>query len=118
MIASQVYHGDGGYRTDGKRSFITLKPRERSPVIFEAYCWDFDKENPSAEESFSVSPAPPGLKTVMRNITNFARKNPGTDITAAAQVALWLAQGETPGEIAGRFPFTPSDERLARSFLQ
>lgn len=59
-----------------------------------------------------------GAGQVMRNITNFAKQNPDTDITVAAQVAVWLAQGETGSKIKKKFQFTARDEQLARSFLK
>lgn len=118
MIASQVYHGDGAYRSDGKQSFITLKPRKRSRVAFVAYCVDFEKDNPSTDEVFNLGAPPPSLKVVMSNITNYARINPQIDITIAAQVAVWLAQGQSPKQIAERLKFAAQDEQLARSFLR
>jgi len=118
MIASQIYHGDGAYRSDGKQSFITLKPRARSRVVFVAYCVDFEKDNPSGDEAFSLGAPPPSLEVVMKNLTNYARSNPDIDITAAAQVAVWLAQGISPKQIAKKFSYTARDEQLARSFLR
>ncbi len=117
-IASQVYHGGGAYRSNGKQSFITLKPRKRSRVVFVAYCVDFEKDNPSAEEAFNLGAPPPILEVVMKNIINYAKSNPNIDITVAAQVAVWLAQGKSPKQIAERFRYTARDEQLARSFLR
>lgn len=118
MVATQVYGRDGGYMSDGKRSFISLKPRERFPVNFIAYCADFEKDNPSPGESFAVGELPGELAQVMRNIAAFARANPDQDITSAAQVAVWLAQGESTADIATKFKFSAEDERLAYAFLR
>lgn len=117
MIASQVYYKNGGYRSDGKRSFITLQPKKRSRITFIAYCADFDKSNPSEAEEFIVASPPESLREVMRNIIKFSKQNPNTDITVAAQVAIWLAQGESISEIAKKFHFSVRDEQLARRFL-
>jgi len=118
MLAIQVYRRDQGYRSDGKNSFITLKPRQRLPVTFVAFCVDFDKENPRPSETFAMSSPPAAIENVMRNIISFARLNPDQDITVPAQVAVWLAQGKSPGAITDKLNFSPIDERLARSFLQ
>lgn len=118
MVLSQVYGDDGAYTSDGERSFITLQPRQSLKVVFVAYCADFEKENPLPSEGFAVGSVPPILESVVRNITAFARRNPNADLTVPAQVAVWLAQGVEPAEIAKKFPFTASDERLARTFLR
>ncbi len=117
MIASQVYNSNGSYLSDGKRSFISIKPKRKAKINFVAYCADFGKDNPGSNESFNISESPESLKTVMRNITNHARQNPNADITVSAQVAVWLAQGESSSEIRKKFKFTSRDESLARSFL-
>ena len=109
---------DGGYFSDGQRSFIQVKPQSRLKVIFIAYCADFEKDNPDQWENFTVSQLPESLKTVMQNITHYAKQNPNIDFTSAAQVAVWLTQGETSDEIKKKFNFTSQDEKLARSFLK
>src|SRR5690606_36449735 len=52
MIATALYLRNGGYQRDATGSFITLRPGERQPVLFIAYCADFEKENPSGSDSF------------------------------------------------------------------
>jgi hypothetical protein len=64
MIATQVYNHDGGYFSDGKKSFITLKPNGRSIITFIAYCADFEKDNPTSNESFAIAETPPTLAKV------------------------------------------------------
>jgi len=44
--------------------------------------------------------------------------NTDDDITVAAQLAVWLAQGEAIETIRPRFDFEPADERLARSLTR
>lgn len=53
----------------------------------------------------------------MARISAYIASNPDTDVTVAAQLAIWLAQDETPADIGARFPFTPADERLARTLI-
>ena len=118
MVVTQIYGRDGSYVSDGKRSFITLRPREQSQVVFVAYCADFEKENPTESDQFILGQVPTELRSVVESIAAFARTNPNRDITAAAQVAIWLAQGINSQEIAKKFSFSPEDERLAYTFLR
>jgi len=119
MIATQVLLGGGRYSSDGRRSFITLPPRGRAAVVFVAYCADFDKDNPDVSDRFSVgSSVPPRLIPVMDKIRAYVVANPKAEVIAAAQAAIWLAQGVSIGRIRERFPVSPADEQLARSFLR
>ena len=118
MVATQVYLGDGGYVTDGRRSFITLRPREQTRVLFIAYCVDFERENPSESDDFSIGVLPLNLNPVMAKINAFVAANSDADVTVAAQIAIWLAEGETITEIQSKFDFAPADERLARIFIE
>lgn len=118
MIAIQVYLSDGAYSSDGRRSFITLRSRVRTGVVFVAFCADFDKDNPTERDRFSVGSVPPVLVPVMANIRAHINANPNADVIAAAQAAIWLAQGKSIREIRERFPVTPTEERLARTFIR
>lgn len=118
MIASMVVGSDGAYRMEGQRQFVTLKPNEQMVASMVAYCADFAKENPTAQESFSVAQSPATLAPVITRINDYVRANPDANVTAAAQVAVWMAQGESPEAIANKFEFSEADEHLARSFLQ
>ena len=118
MIAAQVFLRGGRYSSDGARSFITLGPRERAPVTFDAYCVDFDRDNPSPSDRFTVGRVPVALTQVMARIADHLVTNTDDDITVAAQLAVWLAQGEAIETIRPRFDFEPADERLARSLTR
>lgn len=118
MIATQVYLKNGGYRSDGRHSFITLQPKFPIFVQFIAYCVDFKKDNPTGTDVFSIGVVPPSLNGVMANINKYARAHPKEEFTCAAQVAIWLAQGQTIAEIQSKFSFTTADESLARSLLK
>ena len=117
MLATQVYRSDRSYFSDGVTSFIELKPNEQADVRFIAYCADFEKENPIGTDSFEIAEIPPHIADIGINITQYEANNSGEDIIVAAQVALWLAQGESPNEIRERFPFSQEDERLARYLI-
>lgn len=118
MIASQVYIGSGEYTTDGKRRFIIIDEADTIDIGFIAYCADFDKENPSSEESFAVNKLPDKLKIVMEKIRLFSNKNPNTDFTKAAQLAIWLKFGIKTEEIQTKFPYDSEDYLLALKFIE
>ena len=118
MVASEVYYGDGDYLSDGRRPFIELEPSVQTAVRFVAYSVDFDKDNLSQVESFSIGNMPTNLNGVMASINAFAFANPSMDIAATAQIAIWLAQGENLEEIQSRIDFTEAEEGLARYFIQ
>ena len=118
MVASEVYYGDGDYLSDGRRPFIELEPSAQTEVRFVAYSINFDRDNPSAAESFSIGNMPDDLNSVMASINAFAYANPSMALTATAQVAIWLAQGETLEEIQHRFEITEAEIGLARYFIQ
>ena len=83
-----------------------------------AYCVDFEKDNPTQAESFDVADSPSNLDRVTAAIQEYSRKNPNTDITSAAQAAIWMAQGVSIDDIRTKFPVSSSEEILARSFLR
>ena len=116
MVATEVYSGNRGYLSDGQRSFLTLSPGVRTRVLLIAYCVDFEKDNPTTKDRMTVRAVPSSLKTVMSNIGVYVRANPEAEVTAAAQLAIWLVQGVEITAIRSKFTFTPADERLARTF--
>ncbi len=118
MVAVQVYLDDGGYRTDGRRSFLALSPGVETPVLFIAFCVDFEGDNPTSDESLTVGSVPTDLSPVLARIGEYMTAEPDADVTSAAQVAIWLAQDHKIGWIRSTFEFTPEDETLARSFIQ
>ena len=118
MIASMILGEGGKYSAEGEHSFLSLKPSEQVRVTFIAYCADFDKENPTSSEVFTIATAPPNLMGVMRRISAYSRAHPDEDVTAAAQVAVWLAQGISADTTREKFSFSPGDEALARTLAQ
>src|SRR5690606_19443142 len=99
MIGSMVLNRDNSYSQYRGNSFVSLKPNEQASVKFIAYCADFEKDNPTSIDRFTVDTPPPHLVHVMNRIANYARANPDADLTVPAQVAVWLAQGVEAGEI-------------------
>ena len=79
---------------------------------------DFERDNPSESENFSIGVLPANLNSVMANVNAFVAANPDADVTVAIQVAIWLAQGETITDIQAKFAFTPADEQLARDLMR
>jgi hypothetical protein len=118
MVALHVYMRGGGFYTQGTDSFITLAPDSRLSVQFVAFCMDFEKDNPTAEDRFSVAAMPAELLPVLANIRGYVMANPEIDVTSAAQVAIWLFQGVSIRDIRSRFAVTPEDEVLARQFIR
>lgn len=109
MIATQVYGRDGLYFREGIQRFVRVSGHSRTPVVFVAYCADFDKDNPTKADSFNIAEMPPGIEGVVRNISQVEWRNPQADLTAAAQLALWTAQGKRLDEIRERFHFSEVD---------
>ena len=54
----------------------------------------------------------------MSSINAFAFANPSMENTATAQMAIWLAQGESAEDIKSRIEVTEAEEGLARYFAQ
>jgi len=50
---------------------------------------------------------------VLSRISDYHQKYPNRDITAAAQVAIWIAQGESPATISSKLEYSQSDLELA-----
>jgi hypothetical protein len=123
MIAIKVYLRGGRYQSDGSRSFISLEPKLRTPVQFIAYCFDFDRDNPSNAERLvpdasSVNPLLASLLPLFGSIRNYESSHPNQDITVAAQVAVWLDQGISIEDVRTKFEVSQAQETLAREFLK
>ena len=113
MVVIAVYEEDGSYFVDGKYGYIELKALTRTPVSFIAFCADFDRDNPSSKESFSVAAMPAGIKEIAAKISRYAADHDDDDLTRAGQLALWFAQGETASSISAKFDFDSDDEAIA-----
>ena len=118
MIATEVYLGDGGYLSDGRRSFVALSPGVQTRILLIAYCVDFEEDNPSGSDRMTVGSVPATINGVMSSIGSYVRANPDADVTVAAQLAIWLVQDVETTAIRSKFEFTPADEKLARTFTR
>ena len=118
MVATKVFLEDGGYFTDGFQSYITVGPFKQKGILFIAYCIEFDKDNPTANDSFYIKKMPLELEVMFEKISEYAVDNPETDLTLVTQVAIWLKQGKTMGEIRKRFDLTPTEEEEAKRIFQ
>lgn len=118
MIATQIYNRDFSYMSDGEHSFISLEPDEHLSIILIAYCVDFEKENPSKDDSFTIIEIPPNLIGIAKGISAYEEANPSKDVTVSAQLALWKVQDISLKEIEGKFLFDPNDELEMRAILR
>lgn len=118
MLAFEVYGEGGTYYSDGTNSFIELSPNQRMSVDMTAYCTDYYKDNPGYSDRFSASATPSNIKDVAGKIASYTKRSAVSDITAGAQVALWLDQGLSPEEIRETFPFSSRDQAIANEILR
>lgn len=118
MIATQVYGRDGSYFREGIQSFVRVSGNSRAPVVFVAYCADFDKDNPTKADGFSIAEMPPSIEEVALSISQAEQGNPQVDLTIAAQLALWTAQGKSLDAIRERFHFSEFDLDWMDKILQ
>lgn len=118
MVSLQIYLSDGGYTSDGTNEWIALAARSKTSVKFLAFCVDFEKENPTYSDRFSIGTTPTGIRYVLMNIRSYILAHPDEDIGAAGQAALWMAQGISMSKIRAKFDVSYSEEQLARQFLR
>jgi hypothetical protein len=119
MIATQIFLSDSGYYTESGLSakFIELSPNASTQISFTAYCSDFERENPSATETFSRIPMPSSLQSISSKISRYEADNFGDDLVAPIQLALWRSQGWSRAAIARKFDFTGADWDIATRII-
>ena len=112
MLVTRVYESGARFRMVDGESVIDIPPGETIPIAFNAYCVDFEKDNPSAEDSFTLAEMPSWLAPLASGVVSY-EESLEYDATAMrrAQIALWLAQGEDPQAI--RNTFRVSEDELA-----
>ncbi|MCL1815533.1 MAG: hypothetical protein FWG27_06930 [Treponema sp.] len=119
MIAAQVFLFDGGYyidRASGGR-YINLAPNASVQVVFNAFCANFERENPTAAESFRYVSMPSRLKSISSKISRYMADNFDDDSTIPVQLALWHSQGQSRTAIARKFNFDDSDWEIAARII-
>ncbi len=118
MVGVQVFLRGGAYSSLGRQSFIRLPAGSQTPVVFVAFCVDFDLDNPTESSRFSVGTVPPAIRRTLLNILIHTSANPDEDIVSAGQAAIWLVQGVSIERIRARFPVSYAEEALARKFIR
>jgi hypothetical protein len=92
---------------------IVLTDDAQHRYIVEAYCLDFDKDNPDAGEKFSISPIDQRMAKIIS-----AGQNASASIEAI-QSALWLDHEKiSPSEIKERLSVTDADIAKGRLLLK
>jgi hypothetical protein len=119
MIATQIYLSDGSYYSEGGSllKFIELLPNVNTQISFNAYCADFERDNPSDKETFSNIAMPSGLQSISLKISRYENDHFDDDLTIPIQVALWRSQGENRTTILKKFRFTDADWEIATKIL-
>jgi hypothetical protein len=104
-----------GQRLDEARyrptEIIDLPDGEERVYLLEAYCLDFDKENPGASDRFSLSAVNGSALALIKSIPKEQRS------IAVVQAALWLAAGVSKAAIRERFEVTESELLIAEASI-
>jgi len=119
MVAIQVFLSDGGYYYEGRSKFITVPAQANIAIVFNAFCANFDLENPSREELFSVVSIPAAIRSIASNISKYGANtfDLDRDDTTAIQMALWRHQGHTRVEIEKKFKFDFEQWELSTAIM-
>jgi hypothetical protein len=100
MLATQVYLEGGRYYEKGLTRFITIPAKASVGIEFQAYCADFDKDNPKETESFRFSVKPSAKLSIASKISRYTEVNFDVNLTKAAQIAMWRDEGKSRNDIA------------------
>lgn len=122
MVATRVYRYDAA---NGKRfryidddiEYIKLRENEHLPIVFIAYCADFDKDAPDAFDSFTIGTLPSGFSQITDNIKQFRADNEDADVIDGAQIALWKSQGIGISSMRQVLDISKNDRDIARRLL-
>ena len=116
MLATQIYRDGGKYLIVEQQPLIEIPPRAMVPVVFNAYCVDFGKDNPTIDDSFALAEMPLSLAQIATGISAYEQwAGANGNVIARAQAALWLAQGEDPNGIRSRFDVSDADLAAAHN---
>jgi len=117
MLATNIYLSGLEYFTDGLSRFITIEAGVSVGIVFEAYCADYEKDNPTIFERFRVSVKPVAIASISAKISKYSAINFNVDLTKAKQIALWRYQGKSWREIAEKIDFTSVDWEIATEII-
>ena len=115
MLATRIFLS--GLRYIERDRFIPIEPGVSVGIVIEAYCADFDKDNPTSSERFRFSVKPVALASISAKIGRYSAVNFNADLTAPIQLALWREQGKSWQEIANKFEFTSVDWEIATQIM-
>ena len=119
MIATQIYRASGEYFVSGEQKFSMVEPFEKMKVLLFAYCADFEKDNPTPQEKFTIKSFPQRYSDIVDKISRYSEKYPKDDsIVKSGQVALWMSQGHSLQKIREKFEISDADAELAYKLLQ
>lgn len=113
MVGTQIFLSDGGYMESGTARFIRLTSNSKTSVMIIGFCADFDRDNPSTAETFSIAPMPTHLQSISDKISRYLNDNFDDDPVIPVQLALWHSLGESRSHINEKFDFDDSDWELA-----
>lgn len=92
---------------------IDLSKEDKATYVLEAYCLDFEKENPDASTSFTIA----GVDTMMQKILSKGRDSSSTP--QVIQSAIWMySDNVQPDQIMEKIPASPEDIEKARKLVQ
>ena len=94
------------------RSVIELPTDEEQVYLVEAYCMDFEKENPGTGDTFELGDVNQQALTILRTVRKSSRS------PEVIQAALWLTQGVPEEKIKERFTMDDADWMSARLAVQ
>lgn len=114
MLATAVYEQGGTYYEGEDGPFIELPASGRRSVTFNAYCVDFERDNPGEDDSMTARQLPLWLTGIVGRLLLHERSADTDRSGIHVQIALWLTLGQTPEEIQERFPFGPQDLAAAQ----
>ena len=117
MLATKILPSTLKYITDGISRYFKIEAGASVGIVFEAYCADFDKDNPTASESFRFSVKPAAVATIGAKIGRYNAINVNLDLTNANQIALWRSQGMSRIEIAKKYIFNNADWDLSTEIM-
>jgi hypothetical protein len=117
MLATKIFPSTLKYSIDGISKFFKIEPGVSVGIVFEAFCADFDKDNPTSSEKFSFSVKPTAIASLGAKISKYSAVNFNVNLIDAIQVAIWRFQGKSREEIAEKYDFTNVDWELSADII-
>jgi hypothetical protein len=110
-VQSMIIASVKGERIDREKyrptNLIELSDDNERVYLLEAYCLDFDKENPGASDRFSLGAVDGSALALINSLPKEQRSVP------VVQAALWLAAGVSRAAIRERFEVSEADLLIA-----